>query len=1802
MSTDPKFYSEDIKNITQIEFSIFTNKEIKSYSSVSNDPFGINLPESYENYEPKKGGLVDLRLGTCDPYLNCTTCGLNTNDCPGHFGHTVLAEPVFHYGFLLHLKTLLQCICLQCSKLLVEKSETLYKKLSHKKSESRFKEIKIIVKNVNYCYYCGTPVGKIKKEINTNTSTIKLILEKELMIQNVDEKTGSVYDETKKFLKPLTPRDCYNILRNLSDIDCFLLGFNPKIARPEDLIIQNFPIPPVCIRPTAKIDFMQSSTMEDSLTLKIADIITWNKRVKVQLDKEIINNEIASSSQFISDLLQYHIVTYFDNESIPLPKSEFKSGGKPTKSICDRIKGKTGRVRSNLMGKRVDFSARSVITSDPYINIDEVGVPKKIAMELTIPEEVTPFNKDKLSKLVLNGRDIYPGANFVFSTIFRDGKSEIRKTDLRYRKKSIRLQLGDIVERHSVNGDYILFNRQPTLHKPSMMGHKIHVLDRDDANTFRVNVSVTKPYNADFDGDEMNIYLAQSLQARNELKQIANVKLQIIGAKDSNPIIGCVQDALSGAYKMTLPQIKILGSEASNFLCNTSSDTKNEIEKNKYYTGHEIFSYIIPYGINKKDKKIEIVNGILKSGLLDKNSLSTEKNSIIHFIWDKYGPNKTRRFIDDTQRLILNFLMSSGLSIGFHDCIIPMLIEDKVRQLINNIIIEYKVKLTEYENDIDQLDIKSIENLLSSILSAFSADLVQIIEPTLNFNNNLYLLWKSGAKGKPENVQKIMGCMGNIMIEGSRIKKKVENRALPIFHKDDDTPEARGFIKSSLFDGVKSFEFFYDAMAGREGLIETAIKSVTWETPIIIIDNKQPKYIEIGRLIDELLEKNLDKVQYFKDQNMELLDTNNIYIPTMDYQGNVSWGAVTAITRHDPGSVLYEIKTKSGRSVIVTASKSLLIWNKETNEFKEMMTTDIKIGDFVPTTVLLSEPPIIQTESKFINYFSDSQNNTLFKLDYMNGIIIGNYIIDNNKKSMPEESFIAPLNFIIGLLQSYYSKKGYIDEDKIELDIISEKMGNNISILCSRIGVFCTITSNKIIISKPWINKFINTLNYKATIYKDTINIKNDIILDEIIEINFVDIINHPKVYDLTIPSTFNFGLANGLQVRDTAKTGYIQRQLIKGLEDIIIKYDNTNRTSKNVIIQYVYGENGINQSCQTELVISCLTMNNTEIDEKFGMTKKQIELLEKKLKIKNLEKFNKEYTNKIKNYRNKLRMIQCKTNNNYKILEEKYMLPINLFRLTQDYSNNKEYIELTPQEINDSIEEFLNDYEIKLLPGLKKTDKYLINDDRSLKFLLEIALHDFLAPVKCIFTYGLSKNNLKKLWEEIKLSFIKALVEPGEMVGIIAAQSIGEPTTQMGLNKKHSAGASGSKNSVNSGVSRIEELLHYSKDIKTPQMTIYFNDDICSDKSKINKIDSYFKYLSIKELIDSAEIYYDVGRTDTLSKKIKDDNVLNPFFVNNNKADLASLPFIFRIKLNMEKLHDKETTMLDIKTKFISYWHKNFVNIKNMKKNEKDIFTKITRCAILNNNNYIIHIRFNMSSFNYNILTEFLKIVLNKITLKGIDNIEYTEMKHENRLIFDEESGNINNTKEYVVYTSGINLEKLKYFKGINMSRTFCNDIDTTYRLYGIEAARHILLNEFMTTYIGGGSKINHNHMSVLIDMMTHMGSIISIDRHGLSKIDSEPIAKASFEKTMDHFINAAIFNEKDHLKSVSSRIMMGRVIPGGTGAFDLLLDTEKLENSEYTQDENGGRITFIELEEEPLLIDLIKNDTINNDFFVPK
>lgn len=354
MDAELQVYDDKIREIDRVEFSILGNEQVKQMSVLGQNSRGIDIPDLYDNMEPKRGGLVDTRLGPTNNYIDCSTCGLNSTYCVGHFGHITLEKAVFNIGYLNYVKKILSVICLKCSKLLIYKNEhDIQEMLKNKSRKARFIEIRNIVKNVTHCqrknYGCGVPVSKIKLDIKKTTSTIRMI--SETIQKNVPIEKGGDKDKKKKIRRILTAGDCYNILKNISDIDCQIMGLDPKKSRPESMIHKIFPVPPVQVRPSIKAEFMASSTMEDDLTHKLADIIKANTRLRKIKEKGVEDKSKIQYSLNFKDLLEYHVVTYQNNETLSLQKSEQK--GKATTSISARLKGKGGRVRNNLMGKRL---------------------------------------------------------------------------------------------------------------------------------------------------------------------------------------------------------------------------------------------------------------------------------------------------------------------------------------------------------------------------------------------------------------------------------------------------------------------------------------------------------------------------------------------------------------------------------------------------------------------------------------------------------------------------------------------------------------------------------------------------------------------------------------------------------------------------------------------------------------------------------------------------------------------------------------------------------------------------------------------------------------------------------------------------------------------------------------------------------------------------------------------------------------------------------------------------------------------------------------------------------------------------------------------------------------------------------------------------------------------------------------------------------------------------------------------------------------------------------------------------------
>ena len=444
--------------IVGIQFSILSPDEIRKGSVAE-----ITSRDTYINNKPVIGGLFDPRMGVLEPGLICPTDGLDYMKTPGYSGHIELSRPVFYIQYLTTIQKVLRCVCFKCSKLKVSKEK--YKQALKLQGDARWKYVFNLASGIKRCGEdtedgCGTlQPNKIRKE--------------GLATMIAEWKNDDV--ETEPIIIKLTPEMILKIFKRISDDDVSFMGFSPLYSRPDWMICQVMTVPPPAVRPSVKHDAQQRS--EDDLSHILVNIIKTNKT----LQEKIQNNAPANVIDDWTTVLQYYVATQVDNK-IPGVASVAQRSGRPLKSIKDRLNGKSGRMRASLMAKRVDFSARSVITADPNISIKELGIPMKIAKNITKPVTVNDINKAFLTKLVQNGPEVWPGAKML-------EKENGEVITLRYYtdRNSIILENGDIVHLHMMDGDAILFNRQPTLHRMSMMCHIARIMTRGD--TFRMNVA-----------------------------------------------------------------------------------------------------------------------------------------------------------------------------------------------------------------------------------------------------------------------------------------------------------------------------------------------------------------------------------------------------------------------------------------------------------------------------------------------------------------------------------------------------------------------------------------------------------------------------------------------------------------------------------------------------------------------------------------------------------------------------------------------------------------------------------------------------------------------------------------------------------------------------------------------------------------------------------------------------------------------------------------------------------------------------------------------------------------------------------------------------------------------------------------------------------------------------------------------------------------------------------------------------------------------------------------------------------------
>ncbi|KAI1098680.1 beta and beta-prime subunits of DNA dependent RNA-polymerase [Jackrogersella minutella] len=864
------------KKFKQIKFGIQSNQDIVNQAVL--EVSDRTMYDVGRGREPITNGPLDKRLGTSSKTGICSTCGLRLQDCSGHFGHVRLPLPAFHIGYIKFTITILQNICKDCSRvLLTEAEQRSYLKelrrpfIDNMRRTAICKKINEQCRKTKNCPYCGAVNGQIRKvgalklvhdkfiAFNKSTSQKKQPPSSKIEFDNSFlEAKKHVHDLEKhmrKAFEDLNPLRVLNLFKQINPTDCELLGLDPSEGRPEMFLWQYLPAPPVCIRPSVA---QEGASNEDDLTARLSDIVWACGLIRSALEKGTALQTIMEQWEY----LQLQIALYVNSDVPGLQNS----GARTSRGVCQRLKGKQGRFRGNLSGKRVDFSGRTVISPDPNLAINQVAVPELVAKNLTYPERVHRANIDKLRQCILNGPYVHPGAQAVLK---QDGDQSF-KISLRFADKESAardLREGDIVERHLEDDDIVLFNRQPSLHKLSIMSHYAKIRPW---RTFRLNECVCGPYNADFDGDEMNLHVPQTEEARAEAMTLMGVKYNLATPKNGEPIIAATQDFITAAYLLSSKD-NFFDRKTFTYIVMQMMDGVTNIDlpppailaPKRLWTGKQVFSMLMrpnkasPVKVNFDAKCREYVepdppapghkrrapdmcpndgwlvvrNSEIMCGRMDKSTVGAgKKESIFYVILRDFGPDEAVTAMNRLAKLCARVLTNRGFSIGIGDVFPSDSLTEKKQALVAEAYKQSDVLIEQFnskklEKAAGCTMEETLENKISGTLSKVRQEAGDYCIQTLSKNNAPWVMASSGSKGSTINVAQMIAVVGQQIIGGQRVADGFQDRTLPHFHKNARQAPAKGFVRNSFYTGLVPTEFLFHAISGREGLVDTAVKT-----------------------------------------------------------------------------------------------------------------------------------------------------------------------------------------------------------------------------------------------------------------------------------------------------------------------------------------------------------------------------------------------------------------------------------------------------------------------------------------------------------------------------------------------------------------------------------------------------------------------------------------------------------------------------------------------------------------------------------------------------------------------------------------------------------------------------------------------------------------------------------------------------------------------------------------------------------------------------------------------------------------
>ncbi|KAL3647246.1 DNA-directed RNA polymerase III subunit 1 [Castilleja foliolosa] len=848
-------YIEDVgpRRIESIQFSTFSGNEVLKAGEVQ-----VSRGVYYDNVKnPIDNGLLDPHMGPPSKNCSCSTCYGNFRECPGHCGYLVLGLPVYNVGYLDTLVNILKCICKKCSRVLLEETvrQGFLTRMRNPRTEPLKKTelFKAVVKKCNTmagskravkCSRCEYINGVVKR------GPLKILHDRAKVADNYLEECQSAISHTKDYKghaavsSTIDPKMAYHLLKNMLVEDCELLYLSD---RPEKLIVTSILVPPTCIRPSVFVDGGTQSN-ENDITERLKRIIQAN----ASLRQEICEPPLNISKRLTSwDDLQIEVAQYINSDVRGLPFD--MSAAKPLSGFVQRLKGKQGRFRGNLSGKRVEYTGRTVISPDPNLKITQVGIPILMAQLLTYPERVSRHNIEKLRQCVRNGPSKYPGAKYIKHP---DGTEISLHFNLRKRHAD-ELKYGYIVDRHLEDGDIVLFNRQPSLHRMSIMSHRARIMPW---RTLRFNESVCNPYNADFDGDEMNMHVPQTEEARTEALMLMGVQNNLCTPKNGEILVASTQDFLTSSFLITRKDT-FYDRSAFSLMCSYMGDAMDPIDLPtpallkpiELWTGKQLFSVLLrpnakmrvyvnltlaekSYGKTKetmcpKDGFVYFRNSELISGQLGKATLGNgNKDGLYSVLLRDYGSHAAACCMNRLAKLSARWIGNHGFSIGINDVQPGVELNKEKKVTIDKEYGECTDYIQSYKSgSLEPLpgcnQAETLEAKITGTLNNIRETTANVCMKNLHWRNSPLIMSQCGSKGSPINICQMVACVGQQSVGGRRAPNGFVDRTLPHFQRDAKDPDAKGFVQNSFYTGLSATEFFFHTMGGREGLVDTAVKT-----------------------------------------------------------------------------------------------------------------------------------------------------------------------------------------------------------------------------------------------------------------------------------------------------------------------------------------------------------------------------------------------------------------------------------------------------------------------------------------------------------------------------------------------------------------------------------------------------------------------------------------------------------------------------------------------------------------------------------------------------------------------------------------------------------------------------------------------------------------------------------------------------------------------------------------------------------------------------------------------------------------